>query len=78
MGEEIPLILPELGEEFEFTPKYVASVEPDHDAEWERVWFLVIEAKKLENLRKKCDLTPKPFGNKHDFHITIATKLRHW
>ena len=55
----------------------LATVKPDHDIKWERVWLLVVESLELENLRESYGLTPRLHDNQHDFHITVAVKLVH-
>ncbi len=79
MGDQLPKgvdRVEELGKKFSFKLKYFASLVPDHDIQWERVWILGVESPELESLRGKYGLSPKLFGNKHDFHITIATKAK--
>lgn len=79
MGDQLPKgvdRIEELGKKFSFKLKYFASLVPDHDIQWERVWILGVESPELEALREKYGLSPKLFGNKHDFHITIATKAK--
>jgi hypothetical protein len=71
--EGMPKDIPEKGKLFPFFLRSVESVEPEGWDEMERVWFVTVESKELEELRKKYGQTPKMFG-KHEFHITIAVK----
>jgi hypothetical protein len=71
--EGMPKIIPEEGEIFPFFLRSVESVNPEGWDEMERVWFVTVESKELEALRKKYGFTPKMFG-KHEFHITVAVK----
>lgn len=75
IGEPALWNIPELGSIIEFEPISLATVEPDFDVKWERVWLLTIRSKGLENLRTSYGLTPLMFGN-HEFHISIGTKKR--
>lgn len=67
--------LPEIGNTYNFKVKYFATVKPDHDMKWDRVWLLTVESSELEDLRESYGLTRKLHDNQHDFHITIAVKL---
>lgn len=77
MGDKMsPKVNQYLGKQVSFVPTFIATVEPDHDLQWERVWFLVVKSPELEGIRKACGLTPKLHDNKHDYHITIAVTRR--
>lgn len=64
------LDIEELGEEFSFHIKGFERVEPDGWEEVKEVFFLTVESKELEDLRKKYDLSPKI--KDHEFHITVG------
>jgi hypothetical protein len=62
----------EVGESFSFTLRNIEVVKVGKNKTY---IVLVVDAPKLEQLRKKYGLTPKL--KNHEFHITIAKKLSH-
>jgi hypothetical protein len=71
--DRMPEVISEVGKMYPFFLRSIESVNPDGWDEVERVWFVRVESKELEELRKKYGLSPKVHGD-HDFHITIAVK----
>lgn len=62
--------LKECGETITFKPKGCMTVQPPNWEEVTEVYFLVVNAPKLDKIRKKYEL-PK---REYDFHITIGVK----
>ena len=62
----------ELKEKFQFRIKGLYSIKPELNHSLERIWFLEIESKDLEEFRYKHHLSPKKGG--HNLYITIGIK----
>ncbi|MBS0629421.1 MAG: hypothetical protein JSS30_04250 [Verrucomicrobia bacterium] len=62
----------EYGQEISFTLKECQIVHPPKWAEIEKVYFIVVEAPELDQLREKYGLTKREYP----FHITIGVKPR--
>ena len=66
----------ERGQEFSYTLGAVKSVNPATWQEMSRVWYIEVKSPELKKLRKTYGLTALPNENKHEFHITIATRKK--
>ena len=64
----------EIGKEFAFKSGKIYSVNPDGWDDMSEVWFMDVESKELEELRKKYKL-PRLIDN-HNFHISFAVKRK--
>lgn len=66
----------ERGHELRYTLGPLRSCEPHGWNDVSRCWMLSVQSPALEGLRKSYGLTPKPFGNQFDFHITVAIRKK--
>jgi len=66
----------ERGQEFPYTLGPVKTVNPAGWAEMSKVWYIEVKSPELKKLRKTYGLTALPNENKHEFHITIATRKK--
>lgn len=57
-----------------FKLKDLYTAVPTSWRDMRRVWFISVESKDLENIRKDYGLSPRL--NDHDFHITVAVEPR--
>ncbi len=64
----------ELGQDFSFDLKGIAYAKPENLQDIEKVYFLELEAKSLENLRIHYGLPAKI--QDHEFHITIGVEKK--
>ena len=64
----------EVGEEFDYTLDKMYMTEPDSWDAVKEVYFISVKSPQLEALRKKYGLSKKLNG--HDFHITVAVRMR--
>lgn len=62
----------EIGDTFEFFIDGFKAVNPEGWKGVEQVYFISVNSKELESLRKKYDLPAKVDG--HDFHITVGVE----
>ena len=71
LSDETPnSVVREVGNDFRFTWGEIKSVKPDGWEEMQKVYFIEVKSKHLEDLRQKYGLTRKI--NSNEFHITIA------
>lgn len=66
----------ERGHMFHYTLGPVQEVVPSGWDGISKVWFIQVKSKELQDLRKSYGLTPRPNGNKFDFHITIGRRRK--
>jgi hypothetical protein len=66
----------ERGHHFNYTLGPVQETRPSGWGEMAKVWFIQVKSTDLQNLRKSYGLSPRPNGNKYDFHITIAVRRK--
>jgi len=64
----------EIGKEFSFILKGLFSTKPKGWEEMKKIWFLSLESKELEDLRKSYGLSGLKKGNK--FHITVGVERK--
>lgn len=69
--------LSERGHSYSYTLGPVMVVEPKGWDDVSKCWFITVQSKDLESLRKSYGLTPRPNNNKHEFHITFAVRKKH-
>lgn len=68
--------LTERGHKFRYTLGPVKCVEPSGWKGVSKVWYVEVKSPELEKLRKSYGLSPTPNGGDHEFHITVARRLR--
>ena len=64
----------EIGQEFSYQLGPVQVTNPAGWDEMEKVWFVKVESKELEDMRTGHGLTSLPNKGKHPFHLTFAVK----
>lgn len=64
----------EIGDDFQYTLGKLYRTRPDKWGDVEEVYFITVNSPQLEGLRRKYGLRPKL--NDHDFHLTVAIRLR--
>jgi len=69
------IVIDEIGEKIPMKIKKLYSVNPEGWDGMNKVWFLSIESPRLEQIRKKYNLT-KLINKTHDFHITVAVRKK--
>ena len=74
LNEENLKNIKEIGKEFSFILKGLFSTKPKGWEEMKKIWFLSLESKELEDLRKSYGLSGLKKGNK--FHITVGVERK--